>query len=88
MTIKFKILAFSGDWIQSPDNVLKTQSYPLPLSALFSSVGSPSGSLSLHRSKMVISYSVIPQGKTSIFSSSRINKILGLSIIGITQVPT
>lgn len=41
MTVKFKVFASRGDWIQSPDTVLKTLSYPLPLSALFSFVGSP-----------------------------------------------
>lgn len=48
MTVKFKVFAFRDDWIQSPDNVLKMWSSPLPLSALFSSV------VSHHRSKMVI----------------------------------
>ena len=38
MTVKFKVFAFRDDWIQSPDNVLKMWSSPLPLSALFSSV--------------------------------------------------
>lgn len=61
MTVKLKVFAFGGGWIQSPDNVLKTHSIP-PLPSLSAALlwGLLSGGYSHHKSKMVISFPDTP----------------------------